>query len=222
MKTDPLKILTTADGSNTLANNRLEEIYHSQYGAITESRHVYIANGLNYLLHQNDFKEISIFEMGFGTGLNVLLTAIQRPKSCKIFYQSIDNYPIPPGLPESLNYGKLLKSESLFKKIHSIPWNNTSTIFPGFNLLKIRGNLLDFSMDRHYQLIYYDAFAPSKQPELWTKQVLEKCIHYLLPGGCFVTYSAQGKLRRILQSLKLKVETPEGPPGKRHITRAIK
>jgi tRNA U34 5-methylaminomethyl-2-thiouridine-forming methyltransferase MnmC len=218
-----LKIITTSDGSHSLLNEELDETYHSVHGAIQESAHVFIKSGLEYA-QENFTAPISIFELGFGTGLNALLTlrySLQHKKN--IHYTSLEESPLPTEIWSQLNYAPLINLKYEFETMHQVTWGTLQPITPDFNLLKLHTTLQQFEIPyQGYELIYYDAFAPSKQPELWSFSMLEKISHGLKPGGVMVTYCAKGQLKRDLAALGLVVETLAGPPGKKEMVRAVK
>lgn len=221
--TQNIKVILTEDGSHSLQLTDLDETYHSTHGAIQESNHVFIEAGFNHCLAKNiEPQEINILEFGFGTGLNVLLTALAETKDVSIKYDSIEKHPISKEISSQLNYGEILNNDTLFKLIHSSAWGGKIQLTPSFYLSKFQLDFRDFTSNSKYHLIYFDAFAPSKQPKLWTKEVLSQCYDFLLPGGIFVTYSAKGQLKRDLISLGFEVESLPGPPGKFEITRAVK
>lgn len=246
------KIITTEDGSHTLFVPELSEHYHSVNGAIQESKHVFIDTGFKYFLEKNinqdDQKSINILEIGFGTGLNAFLTLIESQKlNVNVFYQSVELYPVSIKEAEKLNYFELINqseqkkfkqqtnlSESehfkvidktLFMKLHTTPWERAVDILPGFTLLKQK---FDFSKcekiraDRLFNLIYFDAFAPDKQPEMWTEDIFGKIYSLSDADAVFTTYCAKGVVRRMLQSAGFKMERLPGPPGKREILRGSK
>lgn len=220
------RIIVTEDGSHSLFNEKLNETYHSFHGAIQESKYVFIEAGLDYFSSQK--KElIRVFEVGFGTGLNVLLTSLwAKELQITVIIDSIEAYPIEDSLKSELNYPQLIDHEnavSFFDNIHSAPWNEEIVIHSHMNLKKIKATLEDFeNKTNYYDIIYYDAFAPSKQPEMWEMNMLEPIVNSLNPGGIFVTYCAQGQLKRNLKSLGLEVETLPGPPGKKEMVRGLK
>jgi tRNA U34 5-methylaminomethyl-2-thiouridine-forming methyltransferase MnmC len=198
----------------------MDEHFHSINGAISESMHIYI----NYGLLSHNSEEISILEVGFGTGLNALLSAIEAAKrGIRIYYKSIDKYPLQQEILDSLNYCDQLmgESEDIYKRIKSAPWNCDVKIDNQFTLHKVETDLLEFDSKAQYDIIYYDAFGPEKQPEIWEESVLEKFARMVQPGGLFVTYSAIGRLKRVLQAAGMKVQHLPGPAGKREITRAV-
>ena len=222
-KKQTIELITTEDGSHTLHLPDLDETYHSIHGAIQESNHVFVNAGLNYWLAQNQqAKSISILEYGFGTGLNALLTAIKIGPTIKVHYHTLEKYPLPKEIIRLLNYGKVLHNEVLFDKIHRVGWDKEEAILPDFLLWKISTDFSTYNTTRSYDIIYFDAFAPSKQPELWTKEIFNSCYKLLNKGAVLVTYSAKGQLKRDLKSIGFRVESLPGPPGKFEITRALK
>lgn len=215
------RIVTTADGSHTIYARELNEHYHSIHGAVQESEFIFIKNGFDLC----PADPLYIFEAGFGTGLNALLTAARAANDRKIvYYTTFEKYPLDPAMTGSLNHQYYAgdKGPEIFKKLHSAGWGIMSKINNWFNLLKIKGDLTSDEIHGFYDLIYFDAFGPDKQPEMWTKKVLEKIAEITKPGGIFVTYSAKGEVKRILKSCGFTVTLTDGPPGKRHIIRAIK
>jgi tRNA U34 5-methylaminomethyl-2-thiouridine-forming methyltransferase MnmC len=216
-----VQLITTSDGSHSLLNTQLNETYHSVHGAIRESVYVFIKKGLDFLIERNNPHELHILEIGFGTGLNALLTLQkQLSNSVKIYYTTIETYPLPEEVWSHLNYADALEATEYFNHLHRAEWEKWQEIIPGFHLLKIKTTLqqIDLTASK-YDLIYFDAFAPSKQPEMWEYPVLEKVVQRMNPGGVFVTYCAKGQLKRDLKSLGLEVETLEGPPGKKEMVR---
>ncbi len=222
---DTVTIITTADGSHSLLNTALNETYHSVHGAIRESRHVFIQHGLDYFLNKTGKNEVRILEIGFGTGLNAFLSAFHANHSgTRIYYQSWEAFPVEEDVYTKLNYPKELGSELSFFQLHEAPWNHEVHISDWFSLEKRRANLItDLMKDSdEFDIVFYDAFAPSKQPEMWTMEVLKKTTSSLRPGGMWVTYCAKGQLKRDLKSLGLQVESLPGPPGKREMLRATR
>ncbi|QSE97896.1 tRNA (5-methylaminomethyl-2-thiouridine)(34)-methyltransferase MnmD [Fulvivirga lutea] len=228
MSNDHLKIITTEDGSHSLYNKELNETYHSFHGALQESRHVFIENGLRFWHSENSqVKKVKIFELGFGTGLNALLSLEYGIKNnIEIEFMSIEAYPLDKEQYEILNYSNLVADGSLtdfFNDMHEIPWNSQVPIHEKFLLEKIHDKieLIDLR-NQKFDIVFYDAFAPSKQPQLWEIPQIEKVVNSLKKGGVFVTYCAQGQLKRNLKSLGLEVNTLPGPPGKKEMVMAIK
>jgi len=219
-----LKVIVTADGSHSILNEDLGETYHSSHGAVLESGHVFINNGLDYVISNGMPGNISILEIGFGTGLNAFLTwqrVIDRGITTQ--YTAVEPFPVPPEIWRQLNYAQEPSLRRVFARIHEAPWDVNQDIDPHFHLLKCRTTLEQFScISSSYDLVYFDAFSPDKQPAVWTLPVLEKIANSLKDGGIFVTYCAKGQLKRNLKALGLLTESLSGPPGKREMVRAIK
>jgi tRNA U34 5-methylaminomethyl-2-thiouridine-forming methyltransferase MnmC len=219
------QLVLTGDGSHTLFIPELKEHYHSTYGALTESIHVFIRNGLDCF---GGSGEISIFETGFGTGLNALLTSVNAARmKVKVWYTALEKYPVDPQIVKQLNYPLLLKdsdndAERLFAAIHEAGWERMTEIHPLFHLKKIKGDLCTYIPDASFDLVYFDAFAPDKQPEMWTGEIMHRLVSAMKPGGIFATYCVKGSVKRILKDCGLTVEKLPGPPGKREILRARK
>ncbi len=220
---DSVRAILTEDGSSSLLHIGLNETYHSIHGAIQESQHVFIENGLEALL-QKKKKEIAILEVGFGTGLNALLTLIRtKSEGVQITYTAIEAYPLSHETLSLLNYSTVLEATKDFQKIHECEWNVLAQISGNLMLEKLHKKICDVVFEKQsFDLIYFDAFAPSKQPEMWEPSILEKVVESMNPNGIFVTYSSKGQLKRDLVSLGLSVEKIPGPPGKREMIRAIK
>ncbi len=217
-----VEIELTRDGSATLYTARFDQHYHSIHGAIQESRHVFIEAGLNSM--NRPVEGLRILEMGLGTGLNVLLTSLMDTAH-PIEYHALEAYPLTEGQWSSLNYhDQLDQVEAAFQlqAIHQGPWERVYEIRPGFSLCKFAQRLEDFVPKARYHLVYWDAFAPEAQPELWTEAVWERVFSWMEPGGVWVSYCAKGVVRRGLQSAGFMVERLPGPPGKREMLRARK
>lgn len=220
MKTE---LVTTSDGSHTLFLHEMNEQYHSLNGAITESNHVYIESGFLYCEKKNPV----IFEVGFGTGLNALLTAIQAEKTGKhCTYLTIEKYPISNSFIRQLNYGKLISGEAqnIFKNIHECEWNKPVSINNYFTIHKIQSDIkkIDLTDYKLFDIIYFDAFGPDKQPEMWTTDIINKISNQTSLGGIIVTYSAKGEVRRQFFAAGFNMERLPGPPGKKQMLRGIK
>ena len=209
--------VVTADGTVTLHVAHLNENYHSLNGAMQESMHVFIRNGLNFF---PSMQPLSVFEVGFGTGLNCLLTKILS--TAPIVYHAIDLNPLPDSIIEKLNYAENPSDKNQFELIHAISWNEEKELSHNFRLKKIKADLQTFQTDTKYDLIYFDAFGPAAQPEMWTKDIFAKMYSMLNTGGILVTYSAKGEMKRNLKEVGFEVEPLPGPPGKREMTRAKK
>ncbi|MEO7991979.1 MAG: tRNA (5-methylaminomethyl-2-thiouridine)(34)-methyltransferase MnmD [Chryseolinea sp.] len=220
----PIKIITTSDGSHSLFNEELNETYHSVHGAIQESLHVFIQSGLTYFIEKFNSKNISILEIGFGTGLNVLL-AVQMAKqlSLSFQYKTLEAFPLEEEVWSKLNYADALNLKEYFDSLHRVSWEEPHGILPNFQFQKHHIKLQDVVLNpSSFDIIFFDAFAPNKQPELWEINMLKKVTDALRTNGLLVTYCAKGQLKRDLKSLGLTVETIPGPPGKKEMVRASK
>jgi tRNA U34 5-methylaminomethyl-2-thiouridine-forming methyltransferase MnmC len=222
-----VKIITTDDGSHSLYLPELKESYHSFHGAYRESIHVFMLYGLEawFMRNPNRFP-IRIFEVGFGTGLNAWLTLVWAEQyKVPVLYHSIEPFPLEKEIYDQLNYTEVDTSiyhyAHFFKKLHQSPWDQGLVYSEYFNMKKDQ-TTLEEAVLYPSDIVFYDAFAPKKQPELWAQEILEKVTDTMNPGGIFVTYSATGKLKRTLQELGLTVETLPGPPGKNEMVRATK
>jgi tRNA U34 5-methylaminomethyl-2-thiouridine-forming methyltransferase MnmC len=219
------EILITGDGSHTVAIPGINVTYHSMHGAIQESTHVFIEAGLKPLLNRSARQPISIFEMGFGTGLNALLTLIQSEQTQQeIFYETIEAYPIEPGQASLFNYYTQLQRPDLqnaFDQFHECEWNKSISITPYFTFKKINSELGKYSGSTKFNLIYFDAFAPTVQPELWSMEVFKKLFGVMETNGVLVTYSSKSIVRKAMQAAGFTVTKIPGPHGKREMVRAI-
>lgn len=219
------QIITTQDGSHSLESDQFGEAYHSKYGAIQESNHVFIDAGLKAILESKP-KKICLFEMGFGTGLNALLTFLHcHSLPISIEYWGIELYPVDNW--KELNYPQQMentqKATNAFKQIHQAEWNQKTMLSPNFQLHKIQGKLEETPLpDDYFDLIYFDAFAPNAQPELWTETIFAKLYQAMQNNGILTTYCAKGVVKRALKSVGFTVEGIPGPPGKREMTRCTK
>lgn len=214
-------IITTKDGSHTIQVEGSGITYHSIHGALRESMQVFIEAGLFYWKEKFPFKNnVRIFEMGFGTALNAMLTAQQA--GIKVHYTSIEKYPLDETSFSALNYGTLLNNESLFIDLHKAAWNKTVRINDQFSIEKIHGALEQQSFNSKMDVIYFDAFAPTAQPELWTDSVFSKMFSLLDEGGVLVTYCSKGDVQRAMKRSGFRIEKIPGPPGKREMIRAHK
>ncbi|MGM0566635.1 MAG: tRNA (5-methylaminomethyl-2-thiouridine)(34)-methyltransferase MnmD [Bacteroidota bacterium] len=216
-------LVTTEDGSHTVYLPELDEHYHSTHGAINESKHVFIQAGLEYV----NADAPAVLEVGFGTGLNALLTLQNSiAKKQKTRYVALEPYPLEAHIFEQLNFNDSVKFEGAgryFQKMHTAQWNFPVFITDDFVLHKLQHTLQETSFkEAAFDVVYFDAFAPAKQPEVWSTENFEKCFQALKPGGVLTTYSAQGQVRRNMQEAGFKTEKIPGPTGKREMLRAIK
>lgn len=215
-------VVITNDGSSSIYLPELDEHYHSSHGAIQEAKHVFIENGLKAI----DRAELSIFELGFGTGLNALLTLKEAANAgLKVNYHGLEAFPVKENHVQQLNYVNEIDPDlaSVFSLMHAMPWEKKISLSDGFELTKIESRIQDFSgLDGEIDLIYFDAFGHRAQAEMWELSILAQMYELLKPGGILVTYAARGQFKRDLKSLGFTVESLQGPPGKREMTRAIK
>jgi tRNA U34 5-methylaminomethyl-2-thiouridine-forming methyltransferase MnmC len=220
------KIILTEDGSHTISIPARGVTYHSLHGAIQESQHVYIEAGFYGWDPFCRPKPLRIFEMGLGTGLNVLLTLIESEKiNQHIYYEALELFPLDLEEARSLNYcGQLNRPglQTIFEQIHCCEWEKEIEFSSTFHFKKSNISLFDFTPLQPFELVYFDAFDPNAQPELWTKEVFEKIFSMLAANGILVTYSSKGDVRRALQAAGFTVEKIPGAKGKREMIRAIK
>lgn len=220
------EIEITADGSATVYIPELDEHYHSVKGALAESKHVYVDCGFR----RCDKLSVRLLEIGFGTGLNAVLTALNCENKT-VEYISLELYPLDVEIVRKMRYGELLacsgheSANEIFGRIHSSVWGEPTVITPRFSLKKIKCDLTDpcLQLPENTDVVYFDAFAPEKQPEMWSEDVFMRIYRAMSEDGILTTYCAKGEIRRRLQSVGFRVERLSGPPaGKREILRAVK
>lgn len=216
-----IEIILTQDGSHTLRNTQLNETYHSVHGAVQESEHVFIKHGLEFVL-KKDQQEVSVLEIGFGTGLNAWLTAKRiLAVTTSVRYVTLEPFPLEKVIWSELNYARSVSDVELFKTLHEAGWGKSVQVTPDFAFYKERITIHDAVLPpAAFDVIYFDAFAPDKQPEMWLPEVYAKIVSAMKPGGTFVTYCAKGQVKRDLKEAGFSVETLPGPPGKREMIRA--
>lgn len=220
----------TADGSYTLEIPELKVTYHSRRGALAESEHVFIKAGLHYVMAQHAGKPVRIFEMGFGTGLNAFLSTIEAERrGVQVQYTCLEPHPLPLAELLPLGYAEKPGHAENFIALHEAPWNVPVVLNDTFSIEKLSSTLEAFLQSalrtedlRQYHVIYYDAFAPAAQPELWTESLFLQIKQLLVPGGVLVTYCSKGSVRRAIIAAGFTVEKLPGPPGKREMLRAMK
>ena len=220
-----LRIIKTSDGSDTIFNSELNETYHSLNGSINESNIVYIQNGLEYYLNRKKENNIKILEIGFGTGLNFLLTHIFLEKRKeKILYHTLEPFPLPNDIIKRLNYVKKIGEQylNIFQLSHSKESNKIIDITEKIKFIKSKISLEDIKLKDNYDIIFYDAFAPSKQPSMWERKNIEKIYSNMNYDSVLVTYCSSGQFKRDLKSIGFKVDVLPGPKGKKEMVRAIK
>jgi len=214
-------IITTGDGSHTIYVPGINDHYHSVYGAVQESEYIFIRNGFDICMAD----PVTIFEVGFGTGLNALLTATRSTQATRrVLYTSIEKYPLDKEIILSLNHHLYAgrDGEKIRKLIHQAEMDTMTKISNYFSIRKLSGDIITDELNSKFDLIYFDAFGPDKQPEMWSLSIFEKISGITKPGGILVTYSAKGEVKRNLRRVGFDVSVVPGPPGKRHMMRAIK
>ncbi len=221
------EIIITTDGSHSIAIPEMGVTYHSSHGAIQESMHVFIQSGLRYFNGKNGSHiALSVFEMGLGTGLNALLTLAEAEKSKqKIYYEAIETHPLEPNIIAALNYCEQLQRpdlETFFKQLHECAWDTVIDITPHFSFIKKKISLTDYSADQQFNIIYFDAFAPDIQPDLWTVAAFKKLYAAMQNGSVLTTYCSKSIVRKAMAEAGLIVEKIPGPPHKREMVRAVK
>jgi tRNA U34 5-methylaminomethyl-2-thiouridine-forming methyltransferase MnmC len=221
-----LEIVKTADGSNTIYNPQIGENYHSKFGALQESRHVFIKSGLVYFLETRNYTTaVSILEVGFGTGLNFLLSAdLCSEKKIDLDYTGIEAYPLSLDMIAQTNYNEytLAQTWSKFIEHYKAALSTQVILNKHVNLHIANTPLINFSSAKRYDIVYFDAFGCASQPEMWEDHIIAHTVQFLKPGGAFVTYAITGNLKRALKTLGFKVEKLAGAPGKREMLRALK
>lgn len=222
MKNEDYQKIATADGSDSVWVRSLDETYHSRHGAVQEAQHVFIKSGLLPTLKKKS--PVRVFEVGFGTGLNALLSWITaNERNAHVDFQTVEKYPLPSELIEVVNYGdQLPNSEEMLQRLHQVGWNKKQALDDSFEFCKWQCDLDELTLTDQFDLVMYDAFGPRVQPNMWGIDKLQIVYNMLVAGGVLVTYCAQGQFRRNLSEIGFEWETLPGPPGKREMTRAIK
>lgn len=216
-----VKIISTTDGSDTLYSPQFNEHYHSTFGAISESKHIFIKEGLNF----SKLKSLNIFELGFGTGLNVFLSFLESiEKKLTIKYTSIEKYPVELEIIKKLNYHKLLSPEnqSIFNLLHYCDWDKEININTNFKFKKILSDFNQYKFTENFDIVFFDAFSPEIQAELWSAENFKRIYSALNNYGILTTYSSKGIVKNNLREAGFIVKRLKGPEGKRHILRAEK
>ena len=215
-------IITTHDGSHSLLSDEFGVSYHSKYGAIQETKHVFIDAALQPIALKN--KEIAVLEIGFGTGLNAYMTLLEAERlSLPVQYTTYEAFPVPMHQVEQLNYSEALAADqSLFEQLHNCQWNVPHQICEHFLFVKYQKKFQEIATVNAFDVIYFDAFAPNAQPELWEAPLMQAMYDALKIGGVLTTYCAKGVVKRTMKSVGFEIEAIPGPPGKREMTRAWK
>lgn len=215
------QLTLTSDGSHTLYVPEIDEHYHSVNGAVQESRHIFIDAGL----HECKKNEINVFEVGFGTGLNAFLVMLEAERlQKKIYFTTVELYPVDLQNIKKLNYPDQIsvgKTED-FRKLHSAEWNKKIEISPYFYLKKICGDFTKLTLESNFDVVFFDAFSPEKQAEMWTENIFATIYEKCNENAVLTTYCAKGAVRRAMQKAGFTVERIPGPPGKREILRSRK
>ena|SRR6218665_2444821 len=217
-----LKLQYTQDGSATLLNTAVNAAYHSRFGAVQESRHIYVNSGLLYAAKVFG-SHLNVLEMGFGTGLNAWLSwqeALSR--GLLLHYTAIEKDPVPQALYPALNYAGSEAEQQRFTDLLHSAWEQTCHLSAGFSLLKQQGDINSMPFPSPLHVVYYDAFDPMAAPECWQPSIFERLFQAMLPGAVLLTFCAKGNIKRLLKETGFIIEALPGPPGKREITRAIK
>jgi len=221
------ELVTTADGSQSISDGRTGETFRSVNGAITESRLVFISNGLEFFKTKNGSQKIAVLEIGFGTGLNAWLSLLKATAwKQQIDYTALEAFPLDITLAEKLNYAESAEKQldkQEFMVLHLTEWGKPVQLNEYFQLTKIRQDLGAFIGEASsFDVVFFDAFSPNVQPELWTEEIFSRLFRSLKSGGVLVTYSARGLVKNALRSVGFTVQRLSGPPGKRHVIRALK
>ena len=217
------EVVITSDNSSSIYSSQYDALYHSKHGAIQESEHVFIAAGYKFFLEKKPQNNIKILELGFGTGLNALLTARQcQNHNINVEYTALEAYPLSDITIALLNHGTELGSASLFTEIHKSSWNNQVKIGSCFKLNKVKTLFEEYQTSEFFDIIYFDAFAPDIQEELWGLDIMKKMYSFSKKGSILVTYSAKGVVRRTMEEVGFEVERIPGPVGKREMIRATR
>lgn len=214
------EIEITADGSATIYVPHLDEHYHSVKGALTESLHIF--RDCAFMHASPTDAPLRVLEIGFGTGLNAVVTAMAASEKRKVHYISLELYPVSPEMISRLNYGDLVDNDLLLL-LHNAKWDEPQEITPNFTLEKLQCDFTKCELPQNIDVVYFDAFAPEKQPEMWSEELFARIFEAMSPNGILTTYCAKGEIRRRLQRVGFVVERLQGPPGgKREILRATK
>ena len=221
-----MSLFLTEDGSHSIFSEQFGVAYHSTHGAIQETQHIFIEAALNHYIQQKSINKIKILDIGFGTGLNVFMTFLESIKlDFEIDLTTIEAYPLSISTAQELNYPQLLNAlhyDTVFKSLHNLSWEEKHSLSHSFSFQK---HLLDFkniAYNSVFDIVYYDAFSPESQPELWESDMLQRVFEALKNGGILTTYCAKGSFKRALKSVGFQIENIAGPRGKREITRATK
>ncbi|MFA6947039.1 MAG: tRNA (5-methylaminomethyl-2-thiouridine)(34)-methyltransferase MnmD, partial [Pedobacter sp.] len=222
---DHLSFALTSDGSKTLFNKEVGEHYHSRHGALQESEHVFLNTGMRYFLEKSGLKKVKILEVGFGTGLNFLITAnFCLVNNIQLDYTGIEAFPLKPELIGNTGYESYISPDiwDSFTSQYEEALKSEVKIGQSCSLKIVPEKMLDFDSSEHFDVVYFDAFAAVHQPDMWNPEALEHITKFLKPGGVFVTYAITGDLKRTMKNLGFTIEKAPGAAGKREMLRAVK
>jgi tRNA U34 5-methylaminomethyl-2-thiouridine-forming methyltransferase MnmC len=221
-----MSIFITEDGSHSIFSEQFGVAYHSTHGAIQETQHIFIEAALRYFTQKNKVDKIKILDIGFGTGLNVFMTFLEaQNQGFEIDLTTVEAYPLSISTAEKLNYAQLLnvpQFDPVLKQLHALSWGEKHALSDAFSFQKLLLDFKEIDFKDAFDIIYYDAFSPESQPELWESETLQRMFDALKNGGILTTYCAKGSFKRALKSVGFQVENIAGPRGKREITRALK
>ncbi len=221
-----LEFQKSGDGSHTLFRPDINETYHSHHGAIQESLHVFIQEGVTYQSNSLGTDQLSVFEVGYGTGLNALLTHLHAKKTgLSVNYETVELFPLEKSIWSALNYPNLIEEDlasPIFEKHHESIWGEVMVFDDNFHMKKLSGDLMEVKLSGDFDIVFFDAFAPNKQAEMWEVPVFKKLFDHLKVNGILVTYCANGQFKRNLKEAGFRVDSIPGPPGKREMVRGVK
>ena len=219
-----LEFQKSGDGSHTLFRPDINETYHSHHGAIQESIHVFIQEGIAFQQKALEKKKLSVFEVGYGTGLNALLSHIYaKENGLELFFETVELYPLAEEIWSQLNYPSLLGiADDDFSNHHLAKWNEKVSFDRSFQMRKLEGHLAKVDMSNGVDIVFFDAFAPNKQAEMWEVPIFKKMYDHLNVNGILTTYCANGQFKRNLRQAGFHVDSIPGPPGKREMVRGVK
>ncbi|MGB0428261.1 MAG: tRNA (5-methylaminomethyl-2-thiouridine)(34)-methyltransferase MnmD [Flavobacteriales bacterium] len=213
------KLVLSKDGSHTLFSEHINEHYHSTHGARVESEYIFIEHGMR----RSDAEPLRILEVGFGTGLNAFLTSLESKKNKrKVIYDAIEAYPVSEALYSKLNFAEHTADQAEFQLMHQSEWEQNFDLHEFMNITKLEVKFEHWMPTENYDLIYFDAFSPDKQPQMWSEEVFQRLFDHLNPGGFMTTYCAKGIIKRRLKAIGFRVECIPGPPKKREMTLAFR
>jgi tRNA U34 5-methylaminomethyl-2-thiouridine-forming methyltransferase MnmC len=217
-----IEIFQTEDGSKSLLRKDIGESYHSHFGALTETNTIYIDYGFRYFCCLDNKEQVNVLEIGFGTGLNAIAT-LKNSNQRKIFYQTIELYPIAQSIAENLSYGEQLSLKEEFDLLHKCDWEEVVSINSDFKIKKCEADACSYDLPKDFfDVVYFDAFSPEKDSDLWSEDMFLKVYDSLKKGGVLTTYCCKGEIKRRMKKAGFSITKLPGPKGKREILRAEK